>query len=382
MTPAARFAAAIEVLDAVLSGGAAEPALLRWSRGHRFAGSKDRAALRDIVFSIDRRRASCAAMGGSMTGRGLVRGYLAQEGIAEETVFGTGRYAPEVLSFDPPLRRWEELAEATRADLQPWMWERLQEDHGPDAAPIAEALRHRAPVWLRVNPLKATADEAMAWLASEGFEPIRDPDLPTAIEVRRNPRKLAQSNLITEGYAEFQDLGPQRALALLDVEQGMSVIDFCAGGGGKSLALAARGAVVTAHDADPRRMIDLPARAARAGANIRIAPSLGHERFDMVICDVPCSGSGAFRRATDGKWRLAEPDLERLLVKQRDIVTSARAHLRPGGRFVYMTCSLFHAENEGQFPFLADGQSCEFHRLFTPLEGCDGFFVAVFSDPT
>ncbi|MEM1374799.1 MAG: RsmB/NOP family class I SAM-dependent RNA methyltransferase [Pseudomonadota bacterium] len=379
MTPAARYAAAIDVLDAILAGSAAEPAVLRWARGHRFAGSKDRAALRDIVFSIERRRASCAAMGGSLTGRGLVRGYLAQEGIVEGSVFGAGTYAPDVSPSDPPLTAWEALTDATRADLQPWMWARLLLDHGTDAAPIAHALRERAPVWLRVNTAKATAEEVLEMLAQEGFDPEPDARLPTALTVRGAPRKLFQSRVLTDGFAEFQDLGPQRALALLGVPDGATVLDFCAGGGGKSLALAARGARVTAHDADPRRMADLPGRAARAGAAIRVAPTLGTERFDCVVCDVPCSGSGAFRRATDGKWRLREEDMAQLLDTQRRIVAEARAYLRPGGQLVYMTCSLFRAENEGQIPILADGMTCRFQEHFTPLDRCDGFFVASFS---
>ncbi|MEM6276830.1 MAG: RsmB/NOP family class I SAM-dependent RNA methyltransferase [Pseudomonadota bacterium] len=378
MTPAARYAAAIEVLDAMLGGSAAEPALLRWARTHRFAGSKDRAALRDIVFSIDRRRGSCAAMGGSMTGRGLLRGYLAQEGIDEGAIFGSGPYAPEVAPNDPQLTPWHELPQATRVDLQPWIWQRLQEDHGPNAAPIAEALRHRAPVWLRVNTIKTSTEEVLTLLAAEGFDPSPDPDLPTAIQVRHSSRKLAQGDVITEGYAEFQDLGPQRALALIDLPDGATVLDFCAGGGGKSLALAAKGGKITAHDADPRRMADLPARAARAGAEIDIKTNIGTARFDMVVCDVPCSGSGAFRRATNGKWQLTEADLDHFLVKQREIVATARAHLRPGGQLVYMTCSLFHAENEGQIPFLEESMKCTSQQTYTPQDGCDGFFVATF----
>ncbi|MCH2078832.1 MAG: RsmB/NOP family class I SAM-dependent RNA methyltransferase [Rhodobacteraceae bacterium] len=378
MTPAARYAAAIDILDEVLGGTSAEPACLAWTRGHRFAGSKDRAAIRDIVFSIERRRRSCAAMGGSLTGRGLVRGYLAQQGIEEASVFHADRYAPELSESDPEVRAWQDLDAGEQADLQPWMWETLKAEHGENAAAIAEALRHRAPVWLRVNGLKAQPAAVLRTLTKAGFEPESDPDLPSAIKVEKATRQLAQHELLSKGAVELQDLGPQRALAEMEVTAGMTVLDFCAGGGGKSLALAVRGAQVTAHDANPQRMKDLPLRARRAGANIEVATDLEGRKFDLVLCDVPCTGTGAFRRVIDGKWRLTPEDVETFVELQRSIVSKARAHLAPGGRLVYMTCSLLGSENKAQSDCIAQEMELLWTRSYTPLEGCDGFFVATF----
>ncbi|MEL6551305.1 MAG: RsmB/NOP family class I SAM-dependent RNA methyltransferase [Pseudomonadota bacterium] len=378
MTPAARAQAAIEILDAITAGAALEPALLSWTRGHRFAGSKDRAAIRDLVFSIFRRRASCAAMGGGTSGRALLRGYLAQEGTPEAEIFGQGPYAPAPLGpGEGALSPFDQLSSATRADLQPWIWQTLSEAY-PEAHQIAEALRHRAPVWLRLDD-PARQAQALAELAEAGHGPEPHPDCPGAVRITERTRQLAQHRLLAEGGAELQDLGPQMALASLETAPGQTALDYCAGGGGKALALAARGLRVSAHDAEPKRMADLPARAKRAGQTIAMPGQVtGH--FDLVVCDVPCSGSGAWRRAPGNKWSLTPDDLASLVATQQQILTAARAHVRPGGTLAYMTCSLLPAENGAQARWLTAefGRPPTRTRQFTPLEGCDGFYLAVF----
>ncbi|MEM9854348.1 MAG: RsmB/NOP family class I SAM-dependent RNA methyltransferase [Pseudomonadota bacterium] len=386
MTPPARFAAAIEIIDQVLAGRPAEKALLTWFRAHRFAGSKDRVAIRDIVFSLERRRASCAAMGRAdpdhVTGRAILRGYLAQEGLAEDTVFGAGGYGPAKIAPEaPPVRPFSNLDSATRADLQPWIWVRMRAQYGEGASGLAEALRHRAPIWLRVNTARISPEAARLRLREEGFEAALSADCPGAIEITgggRRPASVGQSPVITEGLAEFQDLGPQRAMAWLPLRPGMRALDYCAGGGGKSLALAAKGARVTAHDADPARMKDLPARAARAGAEIARKSALRDARFDLVLCDVPCSGSGAWRRAMANKWSLTPQELSAFAARQRDIVLKALRHAKPGGLFAYMTCSLFAEENAAQGAWISRAHRLISERQFTPLDGSDGFYVVVF----
>ncbi|MEM6728001.1 MAG: RsmB/NOP family class I SAM-dependent RNA methyltransferase, partial [Pseudomonadota bacterium] len=191
----------------------------------------------------------------------------------------------------------------------------------------------------------------------------------------------AQHPVITGGLAEFQDIGPQRAVAALGVTPGLRVLDFCAGGGGKSLALAALGAQVTAHDSAPSRMKDLAKRAARAQAAVRLGLEAGVPPFDLVVCDVPCSGSGAWRRAVEGKWQLTPEALAGLVELQRSIVAEAAAHLRPGGRLAYMTCSLLKAENEEQALYFSERYALQRMYQFTPLDGADGFFHAEFAAP-
>jgi 16S rRNA (cytosine967-C5)-methyltransferase len=185
------------------------------------------------------------------------------------------------------------------------------------------------------------------------------------------------------GLVELQDLSAQRAVAAVDWPAEGRILDYCAGGGGKALAIADRtGARVLAHDALPQRMADLPVRAARAGVAIdRIegAELARHGPFDAVLCDVPCSGSGTWRRDPEAKWRLTPDRLDALLRMQADILDAAALRVRPGGRLVYMTCSLLRSEDEDQVArFLARsaGWSLAGMQVDTPLTASDGFFTA------
>ncbi len=207
---------------------------------------------------------------------------------------------------------------------------------------------------------------------------------PTALEVTENARRVKSSAAFREGLVELQDAASQAvADMLLPVVPGARVLDYCAGGGGKALALAASGARVTAHDADPRRMADLPERARRAGARIEVAERLGRERFDLVLVDAPCSGSGAWRRQPEAKWRLDEARLAALTALQGEVLRAAARHVAAGGTLAYATCSLLDAENgavvEG---FLAETPRFArvAERRLTPLDGGDGFYVARMKD--
>ncbi len=374
MTPAARIQAAIIILDRILDGDPAEQALLRWSRASRFAGSGDRAAVRDLVFDSLRRLQSRAALGGAMTGRGLMLGMCRDEGRDPQSLFTGQGHAPAALSA-------EELAPpeaAATLDLPAWIMPAWNAALGDLAAPVAMSMRERAPVWLRVNTLRASPAEAAAALAAGQIETSPHPELPTALCVQSGARRLAASAAYRDGLVELQDLSPQLACSLLPAHG--SLLDYCAGGGGKALALAARGlAPVTAHDVDAGRMADLPARAARAGARIAIAaPGQVSGQFDLVVADVPCSGSGTWRRTPDAKWRLTEAGLARLVTLQALILDQTAAMVRPGGALAYMTCSLLRVENQSQTEaFLQrnpDFESVE-QRLFTPLDASDGFYL-------
>lgn len=378
MTPGARIAAAITVLDAILSGQAAEQALLRWSRASRYAGSGDRAALRDLVFGALRRRDSLAAMGGAMTGRGLMIGHLRAAGIDPATVFTGKGHAPAPLTgAEAAVLPPEPLPD----DLPDWLRPVWGASLGADAGAVAAAMTDRAPVWLRVNPRRATPEAAARALADEGIVTEPAPDLPGALRVTANERAVARSQAYRDGLIELQDLSPQRACAALALDDGMRLLDYCAGGGGKALALASRqpGMHVEAHDADPRRMTDIPARAARAGLRITVTQAPRRD-FDLVVADVPCSGSGTWRRTPDAKWRLTPQALGDLQALQARILNQAAGLVGPGGRLAYMTCSLLDGENGDQVKaFLArnDGFRRLDQRRWTPLDGGDGFFLAV-----
>jgi len=377
MTPAARAAAAIAALDRILAGEAAEKVLTLWGRGARYAGSGDRAAVRDVVYEALRCKRSFAALGGAMTGRGLVLGAARAAG-AEALWFDGSAHGPAVAA-DGPGRAPEGLE---ALDCPDWLAPRLQAALGEDFAPVMQALRSRAPVFLRVNAAKATVAEAMAALAGEGIEAVPHPLSSFALEVTGNARKIQHSATYGQGLVELQDAASQAVAEAMPLARGAKVLDLCAGGGGKTLALAARGdAKIFAHDASPRRMADLPARAARAGARVTITENPEKTApYDVILTDVPCSGSGSWRRDPEGKWALTEEKLAALLALQADILDRAARLCAPDGMVAYATCSLLREENGDQLAaFLArtPGWTLRETRRFTPLQGGDGFGLAL-----
>ncbi|SIN93170.1 RsmB/NOP family class I SAM-dependent RNA methyltransferase [Vannielia litorea] len=382
MTPAARIAAAAEVLDAIATGLAAEQALSRWGRANRFAGSKDRAAIRDHVFDALRRRSSCAAWGGGLSGRALMLGLLRAEGRDPDEVFTGEGHAPAPLS--PEERAAGDAPEGPAAlDCPAWLSAELEASLGPDFEPVLKALQARADVFLRVNALKATREEACAALAAEGVEAEPFPLAPHALRVTAGARRIQATRAFAEGLVELQDAGSQAICEAIPLPAQGRVLDFCAGGGGKSLALAARAPALRyfAHDANPRRMNDIPARAARAGVEITRTEA-PEGRFELVVADVPCSGSGAWRRQPEAKWQLDQDGLSALAATQAAILEEVAPRVAPQGRLAYVTCSLLDAENGAQAAgFLArnPGWQQESSLRLTPRDGGDGFFLAVFT---
>jgi 16S rRNA (cytosine967-C5)-methyltransferase len=386
VTPGARIAAAIEILDLWLGGEPAERALTNWARAHRFAGSGDRATIRDHVFDAIRCRRSFAALGGAETGRGLMLGALRAAGADPATLFTGEGHAPAPLAGDERSPAPPPGDPLVALDCPDWLAPQLRQSLGEDFAPVMAILRTRAPVFLRANAARATRKAAAQALEGEGIATRPHPLSPTALEVTANARGVKASRAFREGLVELQDAASQAvADALLPLAPGAQVLDYCAGGGGKALALAAQGARVSAHDADPRRMVDIPARAARAGVRIDIvAPeALGARLFDAVLVDAPCSGSGAWRRQPEAKWRLDPTRLDALGALQAGVLRGAARHVRPGGRLLYATCSLLAAENgEIVARFLAEtpGFAPESERRLTPRDGGDGFYIARMRD--
>lgn len=394
MTPAARISAAIEVLDRILAGEAAEKVLTHWARASRFAGSGDRAAVRDLVFDALRRRRSLTVLGGSDTGRGLMLGMVAVEGpgaaAGAEALFDGSRHGSAPLTDHE--RRWLDappsLTPGDAADLPDWVQARLRSDWGGDAAPIAQVLRHRAPVFLRANLRRTTRENAIALLADEAIRAVPHPLAASALEVIEGARAIQRSAAYRYGLVEVQDAASQAVVATLPLTPRARVLDYCAGGGGKALGILARADVtVVAHDADPRRMADLSARAARAGVTVTMASTVDLPRlapFDLVLCDVPCSGSGAWRRSPEARWRLTEAGLDRLTHTQDAILDAASGLVAACGTLVHVTCSLFDAENSGRVADFLERHPdwrLDHTRRWSPLDGGDGFYMACLSRP-
>lgn len=383
MTPAARVQAAIEVLDAYLAGRALEQSLSQWARAHRFAGSKDRAALRDLVFDAVRRRASYAWLGGGLSGRGLMLGKHVADSIPLAQVFnGTGYGPAEITDAErAELGSIGNMPLPVSVDMPDWLFQELHREYGDAAITASRALQSRAPVDLRVNLARSTRDEVRSLLSEDGVFADPLPDVATALRVSDGARKITRSHAYLCGLVELQDAASQLSVLEAPAPTGGRILDYCAGGGGKALALAAwSGAAVHVHDAAPARMRDLPARAQRAGVSLPVWDPREPELFDLVFCDAPCSGSGTWRRTPDAKWRLDAVRLGALHVLQRTVLSEGARHVKPGGHLVYATCSLLASENREQIDqFCAEDPEFAVvqQRQLIPEDPGDGFFFAV-----
>jgi 16S rRNA (cytosine967-C5)-methyltransferase len=379
MTPAARISAAIEILDRALGGTPIEPALTAWGRANRFAGSGDRAAIRDLVFDAWRCKRSFAALGGSDTGRGLMLGRLRATG-KDAALFFTGEgHAP---APSTPLDAPRPATDSEALDCPDWLVPRLQHSLSDQFAPIMRALQQRAPVFLRVNLARTTRTVAAAQLADNGIDTATHPLAEASLQVLTPGRKLLTTQAYLDGLIELQDVASQAVIEAIPLSPGQKVLDYCAGGGGKTLALAARARVrLWAHEVNPSRMRDLPERAARAGADITITndPHL-HAPYDLVLVDAPCSGSGSWRRDPQGKWALTEVRLAELIETQAGILDKTAPLVAQTGLLAYATCSLLADENQHQITrFLQrhpDWQQIS-RRSITPLDGGDGFYISI-----
>lgn len=366
-------------MDQITAGEPAEKALTNWARASRFAGSKDRAAVRDHVFDILRCWRSVSVLGGGTAGRQLVLGRLRQTGGDPNEVFTGEGYALDPLS-EAEIAAGGTPDGAVACDLPDWLYELFINELGDKAQPLAEALRTRAPVFLRVNSLKTDRDAVIPALAAEGIAVTPHPLAATALEVTEGARRVAQSGAYLTGLVELQDAASQAVVAALPLLSGQRVLDYCAGGGGKTLAMAARlDGPVEAHDADPRRMSDLPVRADRAGARVTVVARPSGV-YDLILCDVPCSGSGAWRRSPEGKWALTPGRLQQIRATQAQILEDVAGHVASDGTLAYATCSVLRSENEDQIEaFLArhSGWRCLRQHRFSPDQGGDGFYLAI-----
>jgi 16S rRNA (cytosine967-C5)-methyltransferase len=396
MTPAARYAAAIEILDAIQDGQPAAKCLTNWARRHRFAGSGDRAAIRDITFDCLRRMRSFAALSGLAGGRGLAAGHILHAGGQVQNFFtGTG-YAPATLTpAEIALVQATKapVSEAVRLDIPDWLEQPLRRSLGAGFARELALLQARAPVDLRVNLKKTTLDQARNALSTAGVLTQPLALAPTALRVQENPRSISRCAAYLEGLVELQDVASQAVVDRLATHIEGRVLDYCAGGGGKTLAMAAQaptGSVFTAFDSNSTRMQDLRTRADRAGVAVKILPQdpvNAGKRYNLVLVDVPCSGTGAWRRNPDGKWKLSAISLAALCRAQAEILQKSSGLTSTDGVLAYVTCSMLRQENEDQTAgFLRRNPGWEQlaeHR-FLPSQGGDGFYLCCLwqnSDP-
>ena len=371
MTPGARLAAAIEILgDIEATRRPAAGALKDWGLHHRFAGSADRAAIAGLVYDALRRRASSAFLMGRESPRAILLGMLKLErglDVAAISALCDGsRHAPAPLEEEERARLAQASLDgapaAVAGDYPEWLDPYFAETFGEERADELAALASRAPLDLRVNSLKADRDAVAAALAS--LDPVPTRWSPFGLRIpltagTKSPGIHAEPAFL-KGQIELQDEGSQLAAVLCAAKPGEQVIDLCAGAGGKTLALAAmmenRGQIF-ATDTDKRRLAPIHARLDRAGArNVQVRTPRGETdgladlagRADLVLIDAPCTGTGAWRRNPDAKWRIRPGALGERVKEQIAVLDRAAPLVKPGGRILYATCSVLEAENGAQ----------------------------------
>jgi 16S rRNA (cytosine967-C5)-methyltransferase len=408
MRDGGRLAAAIEVLTEIESRHrTARLALKAWGDSARYAGSKDRAFVSGLVLDVLRRRRSLAWMMGEESDRARVLGALVHvwgwpamriEDAAADA-HGPGALTDaERARLKAPVAL-ETAPDPVRGDYGDWLDPAMTRVFGDRRAEEGAALATRAPVDVRVNTLKSDVGRVLRALAP--FAPERLAETAVRIPAPAASERAAPIEVAPEfemGWFEVQDLGSQIAASTAGDIRGKRVLDFCAGGGGKTLALAAameNTGKLYAFDADARRLTDSVRRAQRAGvANLEVRSPIHNDALaglegcmDLVFVDAPCTGSGVWRRNPDAKWRLSPDQLARRVGEQDKVLAAAATFVAPGGRLIYVTCSLFAEENEDRVAsFLSGhptfGADAPFRRLTPRADGTDGFFVASLSRST
>ncbi|WP_273754569.1 RsmB/NOP family class I SAM-dependent RNA methyltransferase [Bartonella sp. MM73XJBT.G] len=379
-----RLQAAIDVLKEIeMRHRPVGEALKDWGLSHRFAGAGDRAAIGTIVYDVLRRRYSLQWRMESDEIRDIVFATLLDTGkMTLEQIDSTlegDRFAPQLLG-DKQRKSWQrrQLMDAPdyiRGDIPQWCQAHLYPLFGDNWIVEAAALATRPPLDLRVNSLKATPEKVLKELSKTKIQSLpwfRQALRITPIEKFDRHPNVQVEPAFQKGHFEIQDLGSQIVAHLVESQESMQVLDYCAGAGGKTLALASdmnnRGQIY-AYDSDKARLAPIFDRLRRAGIrNVQtrvqkeeLKSLIG--QMDRVLLDAPCSGTGTWRRRPDAKWRLTLEQVKQRQTEQRAILNEAIDYLKPNGRLVYITCSLFADENEEQISHFL-----QHHSHFSPID--------------
>lgn len=415
LTPS-RLGMVVDALSVVLPLQRPADAVLRsWFREHPQLGARDRALVADTVFATLRHLSWLEHLAGGRGPRRLVLACLARIGGYNLRALQKALWPGEAEWLGELRTREDTAPDAVRLSMPDWLWERLGSAF-PDAerTALARSLLSTAPMDLRVNTLRARRDEVLATLHASDIEATATPLSPVGVRVKGKPA-LERHALLTGGLAEVQDEGSQIVALLVDARRHQMVVDFCAGAGGKTLALGATmrsEGRLYAFDTSEKRLANLKPRLRRSGLS-NVHPQLIDSendarvkrlagKIDRVLVDAPCSGNGTLRRNPDLKWRMSPEALTELAAKQTSILRAAARLPKPGGRIVYATCSLLPEENEAIVEaFLAEHAGWSlldvgallkaaqvpldiagpYLRLTPSQHHTDGFFAAVLARP-
>ena len=424
MTPAGRLAAAIEILDALTaSKRPADQVASAYFKNRRYIGAKDRRAIQETVWRVLRRQARLDWLLNSVQADPIdARARVLADLVVENGAIPDGELfqgphaatAPDAIDrrvldrlhkqslFHRDMPAW------VKGEYPEWLEGQLQATFGDDMLRQMAAMRDEAPMDLRVNTLKATRDQAIAALAADGIKATPTPLSPLGLRLERR-FAMVQVQAWRNGLVEVQDEGSQLVAMVADVHPSQAVVDYCAGAGGKTLALAAAmnnsGRLVACDVAEWRvdRAQDRLRRAGVHNVTRRVISGASDKwikrsagSFDRVLVDAPCSGTGTWRRNPDAKWSMTQQDLDEVTASQKVILQSASRLVKPGGRLIYATCSVMNQENEDQVQAFLEANpnfrlipvaevwthgDCPVQtpwlRLSPLTHGTDGFFAAV-----
>lgn len=389
--------------------GPADAKLSAYFRENPKLGVKDRAYIAESVYQVLRRKRLLEYLSDGVDARRLLlAAQLRLQGISLRDLGPLLNKQQTEWAHAIKAKSTENLPLAIQADLPDWLWERLSEQYGEqEALTLARSLHLSAPLDLRVNAVKATREEVLEQFAKDRIEAVPTPLSPYGVRLQ-SKITLNRQPMFMDGKIEVQDEGSQLLAQLVAPRRGEMVADFCAGAGGKSLALGAlmrNTGRLYAFDVSEKRLHNLGQRLKRSGLSNLHSQVIVNERdaklkrlagkFDRVLVDAPCSGLGTLRRNPDLKWRQTPQDIDELTAKQTAILQSAAKLVKPGGRLVYATCSLLREENEAIVEaFLASNSEFEtvnaaeilaqqqipldtgpYLKLLPQQHGTDGFFA-------
>ena len=404
--------AGVVLADVLSNTGPADVKLGWFFKQNRDLGTKDRAFIAESVYGVLRRKSFLSYVSDGEDPRKLLVAWLVRvQGMSTRDLADSLTAQQKEWAQEIKAKKTDDISKAMQADLPEWLWDKLVVQYGEEEAlTIARSMHQPASLDLRVNLVKATREDVIAKFASEKTEVNPTPYAPNGL---RMPQKMTISRhvLFTDGKIEVQDEGSQLLAQLVAPRRGEMVADFCAGAGGKSLAMGAlmrNSGRIYAFDVSEKRLQNLGKRLKRSGLSNLHSQVISSEadpklkrlngKFDRVLVDAPCSGLGTLRRNPDLKWRQKPQDVLELSVKQTNILARAAKLVKTGGRLVYATCSLLQDENEviadaflkanPDFVLVPAGSVLQqqqinldtgaYLKLLPHLHQTDGFFAAVF----